>query len=284
MFGKLSIPDLLDSYLDIPSQAEKQIYQWVRLDNADEIDTSRFIYVSQKHLDSIHQKVRVESQYHFNIIYLWMRKFYDPSSVAEEDFSQPFVFKFKPLAQATKLSLILCQELITRNEVLQIYFGNFQYLWYRFELSKLTTDITKNLVNPEEYPAGKEQSRKEYVRRINVYESLIQGEEFWYETCEDKVQFLKQETLGNTTYHALIYPGFLINDAAAQAARECKHFDKHYFQPFLKIHRTAANLARKPGFHGTFINSEGELVTTEKSRQISRTRNRSPKMPKKGFG
>jgi hypothetical protein len=170
ILGRLSLSELVDSYSEIPNLAESELSKWIKLDNSDKIDTYRFIYASQSRLDSIKQLLRLQHLHYHNLVWIWLKKFYDPASVIEEDFLDSEISQFKPVAEATQKTLILCQELFTRREELQRAFGNFQHMWLRFELSKPLTEITNILLHPERSAAGKETKR----RKMRQFKSEVQ--------------------------------------------------------------------------------------------------------------
>jgi hypothetical protein len=281
ILGRLSLSELVDSYSEIPNLAELELSKWIKLDNSDEIDTYRFIYASQSQLDSIRQLLRLQHLHYHNLVWIWLKKLYNPASVVEEDFLDSEILKFEPVAKATQKTLMLCQELFTRREELQRVFGNFQHMWLRFELSKPLTEIAKILLDPESSAAGKETRRRKMVNVITSYEEIVQGLKPSLTQEVTREQLKKQNELVTQTYHSMIYPGHLINAHAAQTARECAHFDRHYFKPWLNIHKTVNNLARKPGFLNPVITPEGLLSVTEKCFQVNKTRKRKPKS---GFG
>ncbi len=281
--GTLSLSELAYVYLEIPSVATREIFKWVKCDDAELID-ERYIYVSKKHLDSISLLANETVLTHSNWMMLWLLRFFDPNRVAEEDFLDPELLRFKPAAKAVRSTIIMLQELITRVPELQRNYGNFQHLWLVYEVSKYIDIIVRQLVLGDKYKADKESIRQEYKRRIDNAEAVAQGLiplPFQKITREEIIPL---EKLVNNTYHGLFLRGVSINSHAARIAQECNHFDRHYYQPWLKIHRTLNNLGRKPGSSNLFISKDGELVNTTKSVQISKTRKRNSKKPKKGFG
>jgi hypothetical protein len=194
------------------------------------------------------------------------------------------LLRFKPMAEAVRLTIMMLQELITRSEFLQQTYVNFQYMWTVYETSKLTTDIAENILTPEKYKTGKEVVRQKVAHQINSYDEIVQGNRELPFKRMNIQEVNERNKLVSTTYHSLLWHGQYINAHAAKAAKECSHFDRHYYQPWLKIHRTVNNLARKPGFRNIFITTEGPLASSEKHQQISKKRKRDTKRPKNGFG
>lgn len=278
----LSLSEIVDLFVEIPGYANLELSKWVKLDSAEEIDTHRFIYTSQTHLNSAKKLLAVGQGHYYNAVYIWLKRFYDPNSVVEEDFLDPELLRVKPIAERERHTLILCQELFSRRERLQQAFGNFQHMWLRFELSKPLTEIAQMLLNPETVPAGKETQRRRIASRIASYEEIVQGLNPSLTQEVTLEQLKKQNELVTQTYHSMIFPGHLVNAHAVQTARECAHFDRHYFQPWLKIHKTVNNLGRGPGFFNPIITSDGLLSITKKGFQVSKIRKRGTKP--RGFG
>jgi hypothetical protein len=188
------------------------------------------------------------------------------------------------MAEAVRSSIMMLQKLITRSEVLQQTYINFQYMWTVYETSKLTTEITENVLSPEKYKTGKEVIRQKVAHQIASYEEMIQNNRELPFEAMTKEELNERNKLVSNTYHSLMWHGQYINAHAVKTAKECSHFDRHYYQPWLKIHRTVNNLARKPGFRNIFITTEGPLASSEKHQQISKKRKRDTKRPKNGFG
>lgn len=161
-WGTLSLPQLAEVYREIPFIAQKELNKWIKSDNSEEID-ERYLYVSQKHLNSITLLTSHAVTHHSNYVALWLLRFFDPDRIVEDDFLDPTLFSFKPMAEAVRLTITMLQELITRSEALQQTYVNFQYIWTVYETSKLTTKITENILTQEEYKTGKEAIRKNYL-------------------------------------------------------------------------------------------------------------------------
>jgi hypothetical protein len=98
--GTLRLSQLPEVYREIPIIARRELFKWIKSDNSEEID-ERYIYVSQKHLDSIALLTPHAVACHSNYVALWLLRFFDPDRIVEDDFLDPTLFN------TVRLSLII---------------------------------------------------------------------------------------------------------------------------------------------------------------------------------
>jgi hypothetical protein len=269
--------ELLWIYYDIPSFAEYQLMQWVRPDDSEEIDIYRFIYASRKHIESAKQLLAFQRRSYYMFVFHWLKKFNDPQSVVEEDFLLPQLLAMKPQAELTQKNFELCQELFSRSADLQMEFGNYQIMWLALEISKPISEIAEMLLS--QVAEGKGTICQKIRRTIDFWEEVAQGVTPSLRQKISEEEQEKQRKLVTETYHSIFYPAHLVYAHAAMEARECTHFDIHYFQPWMKFCKSVNNQVRNCQYSFPVILPSGRLVTPVKGYPLNKKRS-----PKKGFG
>jgi hypothetical protein len=280
----LNLSELVRLYPSIPLIAKTELLKWIKPYDSEVID-ERYLYVSRQHLESIERLTSDAVFHHSNAVTLWLLRFYDPDRVVEEDFLHPELIAMKPVAEGVRETITLLQELITHSAELQQTYKNFQHMWIVYEVSKITIEVASPIAWPETFAASKDDSRVKIKKAIDTQKKIYDEELPLPIVSMSRDEVIERNRIINTTYQNLFWHGHHINTHIVKAAKASPHFYEHYHQPWIRIHRTLNNLARKSK---TFINKiisleDGSLVNSEQCTQISQTRKSSSRHTKKGF-
>jgi hypothetical protein len=267
--GLMNLPQLADQFTFIPSFTASKLTKWVQLYDDEEIDTDRFIYTSQRGMDSVDEFLNTAQNRYYNWVHLWLKKSFDPQSVAGEDFLDPDLLVHKTSAEAVMENIRLCDELFRRQAQLQSIFGNFQNMWIWYEISNLSDHILQMLASPETFPTGKQERRKVSAKFSGDYEKAKDGE------LSSPLQKVTEKNLGQLekqtheiceTYRALLFPVRCINSFAVLTAKEFDHFELRFFKPWRDAHKSLNNHSRGSWAAHAFIDSNGLLQTPKRGR------------------
>jgi hypothetical protein len=268
-FGLMNLPQLADKFTFIPAFTASKLTKWVRLYDDDEVDTDRFIYTSQKGMDSVDKFLNTSQDRYYNWVYLWLKESFDPQSVTGRDFSNPDLLVQKPSAEAVMENIRLCDELFRRQSQLQSIFGNFQNMWIWYEISNLSDHILQMLACPEIFPQGKQERREESAKFSDYYDKVRDGK------LSSPLRKVTEKSLGQLekqtyeiceTYRALIFPCRCINSFAVNTAKECAPFESRFFNSWRDAHKALNNHSRGNWTTHTFIDSIGILRTPKRGR------------------
>jgi hypothetical protein len=268
-FELMNLPQLADQFTFIPAFTASELTKWVRLYDDDEIDTDRFIYTSQRGMESVNEFLNTSQNCYYNWVHLWLKKSFDPQSVAGKDFLDPDLLAHKPSAEAVMGNIRLCDELFRRQAQLQSIFGNFQNMWIWCEISNLSDHILQMLACPEIFPKGKQERREESAKFSDYYEKVKDGE------LSSPLRKVTEKSLGQLekqtyeiceTYRAIIFPVRCTNSFAVHTAKESEHFESRFFKPWRDAHKSLNNHSRGNWTAHAFIDSSGILQIPKRGR------------------